>query len=146
MGADASSELESPRLRRKSRLGTLLAWIVIIVLAVLVYQLYQDNQNLRNPERQIARIVEDISEHIILPADEVPGVFPINKETNTEPFFKNAETGDLLVVYRSTNQALIWSPNRNILVNAGVLVVDPGQEQVPPPTPAATNTDEAEEE
>ncbi|HEY4507990.1 MAG TPA: hypothetical protein VJJ47_03895 [Candidatus Paceibacterota bacterium] len=113
-------------------------------MSAYAYYLYQQNLDLKDPARQIARVVAGVSNHIIVPEGETPGVFAIDKEKNTEPFFQNAETGDWLVVYRSTNQALIWSPRRNILVNAGVLVVNPEEQQVSETgaEEAATGTEE----
>ena len=124
-----------PRKRAKRGFFFWLVLLAFLAVSAWAVSLYQENKNLRDPEAQTRKIVEQMSKHIILPADEVPGVFPIDKSQATEPFFQNAETGDLLVVYRTTQQAFIYSPSRKILVNAGVLIVNPGQEQVPAPTP-----------
>jgi hypothetical protein len=117
--------------RRRRGFGSLLLLIALVAVSLWAYSLYNENRELRDPEVQARRIVAEMGRHILLPEDEVPGIFPIDKERAKEPFFKNAQTGDLLVVYRSTQQAFIYSPSRKILVNAGVLMVSPDQEQVP---------------
>lgn len=126
-----------PKRRRGSR-ATGILFLLLVGVSAYAYYLYQQNQDLQSPERQAARVVAAISRHIIVPTEETPGIFPVDKAKNTETFFKNAETGDLLVVYRSTNQALIWSPRRNILVNAGVLVVNPTQDTLPSTTASSS--------
>lgn len=133
-----------PRPKKRRGLTTWILFLALIGVSYWAYKLHNENEALRDPEAQARRIVAAMSQHIILPADEVPGVFPIDKSQATEPFFKNAQDGDLLVVYRSTQQAFIYSPARKILVNAGVLMVEPGQEQVPAEAPA--DADEKPEE
>lgn len=134
---------------KRSRRGTM-SWILFIALVVVsfwAYTLAQENRELRDPEAQAQRIVTAMRKHIILPETEVPGVFPIDTAQAKEPFFKNAQDGDLLVVYRSTQQAFIYSPSRKILVNAGVLMVNPEQEQVAAPeAPTAEEEPEVSEE
>lgn len=124
-----------PKRARRGLTSTVL-FLALVAVSFWAYSLYQENRDLRDPEAQARRIVAQMNKLIILPETEVPGVFPIDKSQATEPFFKNAESGDLLVVYRSTQQAFIYSPSRKILVNAGVLVVNPEQEQVNAPKPA----------
>src|SRR3989344_3120433 len=130
--------------RRRGGRGRFILFLALVAVSAYAYCLYQQNLDLKDPARQIARVVAGVSNHIIVPEGETPGVFAIDKEKNTEPFFQNAETGDWLAVYRSTNQALIWSPRRNILVNAGVLVVNPEEQQVSETgaEEAATGTEE----
>jgi hypothetical protein len=117
--------------RARRGYGSLFLFVALVAVSVWAYSLYSENRELRDPEIQARRVVEQMGRHIILPESEVPGIFPIDKAQAKEPFFKNAQDGDLLVVYRSTQQAFIYSPARKILVNAGVLVVSPEQEQVP---------------
>lgn len=131
--ATAKSTVAALPPRPKKRRGFTF-WLLLIALVCVSYwafTLHRENRDLKDPEAQARRIVAAMGSHIILPEDEVPGVFPIDKAQASEPFFKNAQNGDLLVVYRSTQQAFIYSPSRKILVNAGVLVVNPEQEQVP---------------
>lgn len=137
----------NPAARRPRRhLFTWILFLAFVTVSTVAYKLHQENQSLRDPEAQARRIVAEMSELIILPEGEVPGVFPIDKSQAKEPFFKNAEDGDLLVVYRSTQQAFIYSPSRKILVNAGVLVLNPEQEEVSVDSPErkAPEAEEAE--
>lgn len=111
-------------------------FLAFLGVSAFAHSLYRENRELRDPEAQVRKTVEAMSRHIILPEGETPIVGPIDTAQAKEPFFKNAQNGDLLVVYRTTQQAFIYSPSRKILVNAGVLVVNPEQEQVAnPPKP-----------
>jgi PAS domain-containing protein len=120
----------APR-RPRRRAFSAFMFLALVAVSSWAYFLYRENRELRDPEAQARRVVEAMSAHIILPEGEVPGIFPIDKSKATEPFFRNAQNGDILVVYRSTQQAFVYSPSRKILVNAGVLVVNPDQEEVP---------------
>jgi hypothetical protein len=140
----AARHAAAPARPTRRRRG-LLSWILLLALVGVTYWAYtlrQENEALRDPESQARRIVAEMRDLIILPEDEVPVIGPVDKslEVYQAPFFQNAEDGDLLVVYRSTQQAFIYSPSRKILVNAGVLIVNPGQEQVP--TPAVQEEEE----
>jgi hypothetical protein len=132
-----------PKKRARRGFFFWLLLLAFIATAAWAISLYKENKALRDPESQARQIVAEMEELIVLPKDEVPGIFPIDKEQATEPFFQNAETGDLLVVYRTTQQAFIYSPSRHKLINAGVLIVNPGQETVP--TTAAPEAEVEEE-
>ena len=134
--APSQGTAATPSRRPRRRTGSWLLVLALVAVSAWAYSLYRENRELRDPEAQAKRIVAGMSRHIILPEGEVPGIFPIDKAQAEEPFFKNAEDGDLLVVYRSTQQAFIYSPSRKILVNAGVLMVNPEQEKVPAAAPA----------
>lgn len=127
----AAAAAPSPARPRRRRLGSLVLFVALVAVSFWAYRLSQENRELRDPEAQAKRIVAEMSAHIILPENEVPAIGPIDKSQATEPFFKNAQDGDLLVIYRSTQQVFIYSPSRKILVNAGVLMATPEQEEVP---------------
>lgn len=120
------------RPRRSGKLSWIL-FIALVLVSFWAYELSQENRALRDPQVQAQRVVAEMSKHIILPENELPVIGPIDKAQAKEPFFENAQDGDLFVVYRSTQQAFIYSPARKILVNAGVLAVNPEQEQVEDP-------------
>jgi hypothetical protein len=77
-------------------------------------------------KQDIAKLVAKVNKLIILPTDEVPTLATI---TNVEalakeqPFYKNAHDGDRLLVYTKAQKAIIFDPNRNVLVNVGPVYV-----------------------
>jgi hypothetical protein len=129
--------------QRRPRRGVL-SWILFLALigvSVWAYMLYRENETFKDPNAQVNEVIEQMRKHVILPENEVPGIFRITAEQLDEPFFKNAEEGDLLVAYQSTQQAFVYSPSRDILVNAGVLIINPTQDEVTPPPAQETQTD-----
>jgi hypothetical protein len=56
-----------------------------------------------------------------------PTVFNIEdpeKLQGQQAFFKGSEKGDQLVVFSESAKAIIYSPSRNIIVNAGPVTFD----------------------
>jgi hypothetical protein len=136
--------------KRRHRRGFFF-WLLLLALiatAAWAISLYKENKALRDPEAQARQIVAEMRDLIILPEDEVPVIGPVDKslEIYQAPFFQNAQDGDLLVVYRTTQQAFVYSPSRHILVNAGVLVVNPDEEAVPTAPADEEPAPETEEE
>lgn len=131
---------------KKTRRG-ILSWILFLALlavSIWAYVLYRENEMYKNPDAQVTEVINQMRKHVILPEDEVPGVFRITPDQLDEPFFKNAQEGDLLVAYQSTQQAFVYSPSRDILVNAGVLIINPTQEEIQAPEQqTATDTSDA---
>lgn len=69
-------------------------------------------------------VKKHFSKHIVLPENEQ---IDIRKITNKieDPFFKNAEIGDYLIIFYKNRIAYIYSVDKNIIINAGVVFIDP---------------------
>jgi len=87
-------------------------------------------QNISKTEenKQIKQILDDVGKLIILPEDEEPvlatitDVYSLVKE---QPFYKGAKDGDIVIVYQKSLKAIIYSPQRNIIVNVGPVSMQP---------------------
>lgn len=82
-----------------------------------------------------------VSALVMLP-DETPAIYSIdnpNLMKVTNNFFSKAEPGDKLLVFPQANQAIIYRPSLDILVNMGAINFDPnaklGEQQTPAEAP-----------
>ncbi len=67
-----------------------------------------------------------LSKHLVLPEGDEPDIRKI-KQKLEDPFFANAEIGDYLIIFYKSRIAYIYSPERDIITNAGVVFVNPQQ-------------------
>ena len=116
--------------KRKSK-GRKFFWLIfILTLAGLVYSQYQ-LYLLKNPtyqqqvaQEQIQAIIDKVGKLMILPKDtpQVLVLQDVEKIKTSQPFFKDAENGDQVLVYPTT--AVIYSPSKNKIVNVGPVIRD----------------------
>lgn len=91
-------------------------------------------------DEDVANFVDAVSEHIILPQDEEPvaaKIVDIDELLKTQPFYRGAINGDILLIYQAAAKAILYSPSRDILVNVGPIVVD---EEAPVDAQTGTDT------
>ncbi|MEA2064992.1 MAG: LytR C-terminal domain-containing protein [Patescibacteria group bacterium] len=80
-------------------------------------------------EQESSELLDKIKRHIILPTEESPMIAVIkNIESliSEQEFYKDAKNGDKLVVYKRI--AIIYDPDRDILVNVGPVYTKNQQE------------------
>ena len=82
------------------------------------------NESLTQEEAQqeVEELLERVGRHIVLPEDETPLIATvINAETliAEQPFYTGVQDGDRLIVYNDSLKAIIYSPDRDIIVNVG---------------------------
>ena len=87
---------------------------------------YKAMQN--TPEAQAAKltvqknnIIAKIKALTVLPAEE-PVLFTVNDATllkSQQAFFRDAQNGDVLLVFQKDGKALIYRESTNVIVNAG---------------------------
>jgi hypothetical protein len=79
--------------------------------------LYQKYSALKNPhvitEADLKKMVADIGKVLVLPADEdpVPAVISDLKNLKDQPFFANALVGDIVLIYKVHQKAILWRPS-----------------------------------
>jgi len=131
-------------------LGLLMAVLVGAAgLAVFFYGQWQRVRN--NPlqaqeekaQREIAEVMEAVGKLMVLPEGEVPTLVVIDDKENIakdQEFFKWAENGDQMLVYRQAKKAILYRPKSNKIVNVapisereeeGVEEASPGGEIAP---------------
>lgn len=103
--------------------------IVLVVLVVVAYfgYSYWTKQN-NSPEAQAQKlqeqkntILEKVGALVEVPNEE-PVMFTVNDANllkSQQAFFKDAENGDVLLVYQTNSKAIIYREKTNKIVNSG---------------------------
>lgn len=84
-----------------------------------------DERALRDSE-----ILGKVARHIMLPAGENPLIGAVtNAEAlkREQPFFAAAQNGDIVVLYQQSARAILYRPERDILVNVGPTIIPPAR-------------------
>ncbi len=71
------------------------------------------------------KILEKVSRLIMIPPNESPTIFTVlNAEalSKEQSFFVGSINGDVLIVFRQSQKAIIYSPTRKMIVNAGPII------------------------
>lgn len=118
--------------RREKRKGMppLVAILFILILGALSwygYRQYTHTEQYRmlKNSSNTDLLLKQVGRLMILP-DEVPATFEVEDPAlliSQQPFFVGAQKGDRLLVYPQSGKAILYSPTRNIIVNAGVIDV-----------------------
>jgi len=128
-------------------------WFVLGILVGASTLFVWNYYNIKNPAKvanqmaqaQIKELVAKVGKLIVLPTGEDPVVATINDAASLvkeQVFYKGAKNGDIVMVYQKAAKAIVYSPDRNIIVNVGPVVL---QNQQPAPvsttvTPAPATT------
>lgn len=103
---------------------------LVAVISVLKSFLIKKDQN------EIARIqneraINATSKLMILPPEEpvIATVREADVLRKEQPFYANVVNGDQLLLFPKARQAVIYSPSRNIIVNAGSLTIANNQDK-----------------
>jgi hypothetical protein len=109
--------------------------ITVVLIALsgygLSYYLYSQNQSLKkNPDQvaqeQTTKIIAQVAKLMQLPTDESPSVVTVTDKSKVagQPFFKNVENGDTLLVYSKNLQAILYRPSTNMIIQVGPVYND----------------------
>ncbi len=149
--------------RSKQKTNLVLFIIVGVVLVVLIAfsawsfysyrQVSQEVVKLSSMEgqqelaqRETEDLLSKVSKHMILPQGETPTVATVTDVEalrREQPFFNEAENGDKLLVYTNAKKAIIFSPEKDVVVNVGTLMID---QNAPAENVNAENNQENQEE
>lgn len=107
------------------------AVVVLSVLALLWYTLVYTSDSAQQARslKEAEQLINEVGSLLLLPRDETPVVYIINDPEllkRQQPFFIDAEEGDVLLVYQRAVKAIIYSPERNIIVNVGGIATEDG--------------------
>ena len=132
-----SSEETSPKSRTKKVETQSTSWMkpLYIALAILIilagagyyYYTHYYTQSASYKEKLQAELLQEVNQYMTLPEGK-PTVFIIEdpaKLISQQAFFKGSEKNDRLIIYSgNTNKAIIYSPSRHKIINAGPVTFD----------------------
>ncbi len=99
--------------------------IIFLGLILLIFIPSRVQKDPNEQYRKEAEIVKkQFATHIILPENEQIDIRKITDKME-DPFFKDAEVGDYLIIFYKNRIAYIYSLDKDKIVNAGVVFIDP---------------------
>lgn len=109
--------------------------IATTILGYLYYTTHTRLTQLSTPEGQeelakqeVALTLSRLQKLTIIPEEDpvVATIIDASLLASQSAFYRDAQNGDQLVVFPQAQKAYIFSPSRNIVVNAGPLIIDNG--------------------
>ena len=94
-------------------------------------------------QAQVKDLIAKVGALIILPTGEEPVVATINDAAaliKDQVFYKGAKNGDVVLVYQKASKAIVYSPDRNVIVNVGPIFLQDQQAQTPAITDISSST------
>ncbi len=139
--------MTNPRLKffLKSPIGYLLVALVVIAAAATTYYLYnryQETQKLlQNPavaaQKEVKDLIEKVGKLIELPTNETPQLATVSdfNKLKDQPFFKNAQNGDKVLIYTKAKKAILYRPSTNKIIEVAPVNLGQSQPQSQTQTP-----------
>lgn len=77
-------------------------------------------------QKMTKNLINTLGKLIELPSDETPSVATISDKEKlvNQPFFKNAENGDILFAYTNSMKAIIYRPSTNKIINVAPISIN----------------------
>jgi hypothetical protein len=98
--------------------------IIILLAALLLIPGPAAKDPVEQAKIEAEMVKKELSKHMVLPEDEQIDIRKITSKLE-DPFFQNAEIGDYLIIMYKNRIAYIYSVNKNLIINAGVVFIDP---------------------
>ena len=119
-------------------LFTVILLLLVVVSAGSATYFYMQLQDLKaNPqavqgEEQVAELLAEVGELIVLPENEQPTVATVSdvERLRDQPFFANAKNGDRVLIYTDARKAILYDPVAKKIVE--VAPVNIGEAATPP--------------
>jgi hypothetical protein len=119
---------------KKSTLIIVTIAIIAAVLVVVTLSRKKDQSTIANSdsqvqdsdlsEKEIAEIIKDIKDIILVPEDEEPLVATVLNAAELraqQPFYGDVQDGDILLIYQSKQKAILFNPVQKKIINVGPL-------------------------
>jgi hypothetical protein len=74
-------------------------------------------------EQKLKILVAEVNKTFVVPTDEMPTVATVSDPTllKNQPFFANANVGDVILVYTTAKKAILWRPSMHKVVEVSSL-------------------------
>lgn len=127
----------------RRRIFLISSLIVLLTIGVVGYFLFSQTPEER-AEKEMNTLLADVASLMILPQSEMPLIYTIDDPELLrlqQPFFTDALAGDKLLVYPVAVKAVIYSPERNLIVNVGTIATDRDIQQEANTLPVSSELD-----
>ena len=121
---------EKPKKERKKPTLKWLPWVVIALLVIVsgfLWFEYNQAQNklADNSQQYYQQQTKNLGKLIILPTNETPTIVTVKDATKVrnQSFYASAKNGDITFVYAKNKRAILYRPDRNIIVNVAPVTV-----------------------
>lgn len=113
--------------QKRNRVKKIIIFIVILGLFALLFSFVfkkkdeKPTQEDAMSEKEVSVLTEELSKFMVVP-DEEPLIFTISDVdflVKEQKFFQNASNGDILFVFPEAEKAVVYSPKRERIINAG---------------------------
>jgi hypothetical protein len=112
-------------------LKNLLMGLAIVASLATAGYFYKQNRDIKaNPnsvsQKEVASLTKSVGKLMTVPTDEQPTVATVQdkEKLKDQPFFKDAQNGDKLLIYTKAQKAIIYRESQNKLVNVGPVSLD----------------------
>jgi hypothetical protein len=136
--------------QRKYQVGLLVLIIIVVGALVAGYGFVNTNTGTDGGKlspSQINSLISEVGDKMMIPKGETPTIATVTDVTKLEnqPFFRNAQNGDKVMIFGSTNTAILYRPSIHKIVtvapiNAQTNPVASGNNPPPTGTPSGTIT------
>jgi len=149
------AEEEEKKMERKNGVGRLflklLPYVVFLVLGIAlgIYfaqqkpELFGLSKGAVAAQAEVDITISKVGKLITLPTDEKPTVATVTdaSKVKSQPFFQNAQNGDIVLIYTKAQKAILYRPSENKIVEVGAVNINnqPVQSPAPSPTPSGKN-------
>ena len=111
--------------------------LVVLILAILVAGIFftvKYFQLRANPnqvsQEQTKSLTDKVGKLIALPNNETPTIATVQDKTKLkdQPFFKDAQQGDKLLIYTNAKKAIIYREKDDKIINVGPIAINTGND------------------
>jgi hypothetical protein len=124
-------------------IGLVIGIVIALIPSYYFYMQYQKvNMQLKNPNKvaqdQTKELLGKLSSLIVLPGDENPTIATVQDKSKLkdQPFFKNAQNGDKLIIYLKARKAILYRDATNKIIEFGPVTLQQNKAATPAPSGA----------
>lgn len=129
------SEIKLGRASSSKKSKVVVIMLTLVTLGALGFSgyLYQQVQALKNDPKTLqnaqqtkaADVKAKVAKLISVPADETPTLATVTdkEKLKDQPFFKDAENGDAILIFPQAKKAIIYRDSQNRLINVGPIAI-----------------------